>query len=304
MSENMSKIPMLVVALVVGIIMVTTAVIPLVSDYSDAKTFTNTGLIYATPITADTDTTLLWEYAHPNQITKDTDTVIPLPTDATFPLTIAFSETWLIRADPGTSGYSQVYIDTSGAAVIAASVANNTDMLIELTGSTIVITVGETVKTYDVNGGLVINPTGEYVLKKSNDLSYFGSDSTAYVAGYTYHPFDGTGSIVNIFSYTQDGGVDIWGIYPADATHTETVTESDIDGFIGLVKLEKINMAITNSSEDTGNVTYNQFYVPVEVTADPANPDQYKALVSVLPILAIVGLIAVAAGAMIIKGKR
>lgn len=291
----------MIVALVIGLILTFTAVMPLVSDYAEAKTFTNEdGLIKASPINADTNVSLVWDYTAPSKITVG-DTAVDIPAGA-YPITFAFSETWMVRIQPGSNGSVQVYDSENVTATVSAGVSTTTSLNVALTGDSVTFTVGETTKTYPVNGGLVIDPNGSYILKKSTDSSYFSESSTAYIAGYSYHALGNTGAVVGMFTYSLNDGIVALSTYPPTFTFTDTVNKTDVAGYESLTKLTSIVLDASDGV-NTGTITYNQFFVPEKVTDEPDNPAVYKNLVKVLPLFALILLVAGAASLVYFKNK-
>lgn len=301
----LSKIPVLVVALVIGIVLVTSAVVPLASDYSDAKTFTNDGYIYMDPIGEDADITLTWTYTDPTKLTIN-DTVKPLPDGSAFPFTVAFSDDWMARLTPSNNGGIALNIvdTTSSNTVLSASVGTSTSMVIQLSSDTATFTVGTTTITKSIDGGLCISEDWDnatYVLKKSTDTAIVKADSTIYGVGRTDRAV-GSADMAIAFTGTIENGATVkYSPNTFTASNVEIVS-TELNGYEDAYTLTGFTADFSTDGQ-TGSVTYNQIFVPVKVVADPDNPAAYKNLVKVVPLMAFIMLVVAAAGMVYLKNK-
>lgn len=285
--------PALIVGVVVALVLAG-AVLPVFAETTSATdTFMNDGLIYATNLDADTVATIVWDYAKPNILTVN-DVDMTVPTGSLWPLTVAFTESYLVRLYPETTGgYIQIIDVESGASQASAFVSGNTGMDITISGGTLTATVNNVSKTFTGTAGLIISDKGDYVLKKSDDSAYIKDDSIVYCAGYTWHGLDNSVNLVNIFTYSVEDSVGIQGSYPPSFTYSETIDNPAVSSYINLYSFKSITMEIEDEDDNTGTAVYSQVFVPAEVSAEKvAHPDAtLSTLLNILPLLAIAGLV-------------
>lgn len=302
---NTKPIVAVAIALTVGIVTFSGVLIPAIeSGVNTEDTFTNTGLIYASELNEDTTMSMSWDHTKPNILTVDgEDMVIP---SATWPVSVAFSESWVIRVFPESNGYIQLVDATSGYPTLAATVSQGSDMSIEINSGTLSATVGTTTKTNQITTGLVIDDNGNYVLKKSTDSAYILSNSIVYCAGYTSRGLSDSINLVNIFTFSVDEGIDIWSSYPPSITHTETIDNTEIHSHIDLYSFKSITMEIEDTDEHTGTAVYSQVYVPAEVTAEKSiHADASTILLfQTIPVFIVLGMIVAVVGVLYMKTRR
>lgn len=282
---------MLVIALVVGVIMVTTAVIPLVSDYSDAKSFTNTGLYYIT----NPDEEMTVEYLGDSAWEINGEPLVYTNAGAT---NILIFDSIFVRNNGQVRGTTyQTW--TSAELTIGDGTVTGT--------ATVSGTPTSINWTYTDSYVATNDSSAEYIMKAGTSSSYINEDSSVIGMGLTsVKDPDGANQPIPFYVTVEglEATVSTTPAYESSISISDIqVNYSEVGGYRDLYSFDSVTFKATWGTNVT-NVTYNIVIVPHEVTAEKDNPDQYKAIVSVLPILAIVGLIAVAAGAMIIKGKR
>lgn len=295
MSGNyISKIPVLVVALVIGIVLVTSAVVPLASDYSEAKTFKNEGYFYVNKVTEGT-TTISFDYTNPNVLTVNDKAYSfnGMPSD----ITVALTDNTFLRFQPGTR-LTLVASDRNYAAGTATSknlsiTATDGTMTVNLTGSD-----PATIAYTDL---YVISDSGEYVMKKSNESVYILSDTVFFGAGRSTIGTSDTEFLK--FTGTIDDGVTISTLRGSENTFTTPIiNNSEVASYVDLYQLSSITTTATNET-GSSDLTYSYFIVPAEVTADPDNPAAYKNLVKIVPLMAFIMLVVAAAGMVYFKNR-
>ena len=309
MSGNLYRLPIMIVALVIGIIMVTAVILPLSSEYSEAKTFTNTGYFYMDKITSDdTDEIVIeWDVSDSKIMTvndKDID-ITTLGFDAYQHATIFCTGTDLFRLGYTNDSQGLSWIQIRGSTIAYAGASSYFKATISAGTVSINIDSEASPRTLSYTEAYVINAEkADYVMKKSNETAYLLDDSTIYGMG-TTSVANGTQTPDTVI-FLIDG--DVESVTVTDVYSTGSVTVSDIEinktavnGYIDLYDFSKVTFTATESATDTA-VTYSYLIVPSEVSADPDNPAAYKSLVMVIPLMAFVVLV-VAAAAMIYYKK-
>lgn len=302
---NLGKMPILIVSLVIGIVMATTAIVPLVSDYSDAKTFTNEGLYHMTEYDATLNTTVSWDHSSPNNITIGTDVISLATNTGSIPYTLICTEDFIVRYSASSVSLIQVWAESWGSSQYQAGTSAGTDMDITIAAGTVTLDNGSgTTKTYTYTDSLyMISVDGDYVMKNPSVSAYLNSDSQVIGAGRSSVSasvnFWITGNIDDGFTIENTYGDSTANITFSTLESTQTAT----DGYLDLYNFEKITFTATNTQTSTDyDVVYSQVIIPYQVDADPDNPAAYKALVKVVPVMAFVALIA--AAAFMIYSKR
>lgn len=298
----LSKIPVLVVALVIGIVLVTSAVVPLASDYSDAKTFTNEGYFRMEKYAVTDSFTAKWDHTDPYALTVGTDHV-DLPTEQqTIEPTIIGSDNFLMRYIVRSNNVS-VQFFADGETGISASVTDANDMTITATAGSISFYNGTTTKTVSYTGDVyVCSSEGDFTMKKIDKPAYVLDDSDIFATGRTYVLSTNfttvlSGTIEDIDrSFWPEASVSTWTIGNVN------ITSSPVSGYENLNSIDKFDWTVSDGTNNA-TVTYSQFIVPYEVSADTDNPAAYKNLVKVVPLMAFIMLVVAAAGMVYFKNK-
>lgn len=307
-----SKLPVMIVALVIGLILTFTAVMPLVSDYSEAKTFDNKegSLFSVEKITEDSPYQFVWD------ITNRTSATINGKEFNLSPSTlICTSGDYLLRYsyNSGNGNASIQSIGGSLGLLLSTSSATTGSLTIDNTTNTGYLTFtlvkdggDPVVKTYAIGDTYGMSDKGDYVMKSPNQTAYLKSDSEILAMGLT--TFNGDYATGFYISGNPTDGFTAVNFFPVPATaNTSNLTSdlTEIDNYVDLYTLKEIKFTISGVSDPTitTNATYSYFIVPSEVTADPDNPAAYKNLVSVLPLFALILLVAGAASLVYFKNK-
>lgn len=300
---NLGKMPILIVALVIGIIMATTAILPLASDYSEAKTFENKGY-YDMTYTETDNITLFWDHTKPTEVTVN-DEVIPLlaPTVG-LARTIICGDDWIVRYSITNQGVLGVeYNSASGD--LSANAQGTKDLTVVASDGTATITAGTGTRSATYTYLYCVAKDGPFVMKDSAEKAYINKDSTIYGMGVSFNVAGATSIYIRTSGSINDGLTST----PFIVKGTEqTITVTDVtpaynavNGYIDLYTIDNFVITLTDGT-NTGTATYTYFIVPSEVTAEPDNPDTYKNLIKIVPLMAFIMLV-VAAAAMIISKR-
>lgn len=289
--------PILIVALVIGIIMATTAILPLASDYSEAKTFSNEGYFYVDSV-EDGESI---NYVLSDGILTINGVAVAPPSSTTYPdgLTVFYTEHIVFRYD-------------GGAIKIRGQVNSNA------TAINLVITEGTITGTYTSSTGdhdaswtytefVGMVTTEESRIMAKNTPQYINSDSLIDTTGLS-HPANMDFYVIHLTGSMDDGmTINLYNQSSGAAIDDITVSNIaintiEVEGYIDLYKLNSVTFTLTDTNEVSSDVTFTVYTVPAEVTADPDNPDTYKNLIEIVPLMAFIMLV-VAAAAMIISKR-
>lgn len=298
--------PILIVALVIGIIMATTAILPLASDYSEAKTFKNEGLIYATSLNADSAHIFSFDYTNPNKLTIDSVEVDMANLSSPYgSLSVCFSDDWFLRYSPGTGVILYKCGTTSAQAIEGATVSSEKNLTLTIASGAATIEIGTNTYNYEIDGdGLIMTSSpAEYVVKASSDTVFVNEESIIYGVGRTDKALETSGTSFNAIlkASIKDGITPLYYSPQYVFSENESMNYTEDSAYKDLYKLTGFTFNLVSQGVDHP-VTYDQVFVPSEVTADPDNPDTYKNLIKIVPLMAFIMLV-VAAAAMIISKR-
>ena len=288
----------LAITLTVGIILAGSLLMPVISDATTTeKTFLNKGYYEMTYTEAD-DVSMTWDSTDPHKVTVN-DVVIDLPATADLPgpINIICGDDWFIRY----TGTGLQFYPSTGSSVNAGS---GVDMTVTASEGTVTITTNAepaVTKTAYYTFLYVVSENGAYVMKNTNEAAYVHKDSEIYGIGRStvtggYVKIKITGSIDDGFTASEVGS----SAYTFGDITVNYTTESE---YIDLYRLSSLQFAVTDSSENTSNLTYSYFIVPASVTSELTNhlSNGEIAILNALPILIIVALVVMAAGALYLK---
>lgn len=298
----------LAITLTVGIILAGSLLMPVISDATTTeKTFDNTAnaLFQVEKLDDSSEYTFVWDHTDPTHATVNGSTVTLK--NATV---LCSTDSFLFRFGSDTASGS--YIQSIGAnigMIVSEKGTNEGDLTITASGGTFTF---ETVKggttatkTLDFTEGYGIVAEGSYVMKSPTQTAYMLKDSPIVAMGLT--SLDGVWN--NLFQITGTvEEVTITQIIPTPATYTisDIVINSQAnDKYIDLYSLDSITFVATQIADNTKvhDCTYNFFIVPATVTAELSqhlSPGEI-AIMNALPVLIIVALVMMAAGALYLK---
>lgn len=306
-----SKIPVLVVALVIGIVLVTSAVVPLASDYSDAKTFTNEGYFFMDKIesTDSTAHTFTWASSNSKILTVDSKDIDTSKWGlASFAnITVLATETDVFRVGMGSGGLTINWIQLRGSTINYAQASTSFNATISEGTITVNMDSEASPRTLAYTEAYMITADpADYVMKKSTEAAYLKPDSLIYSLGYTTLTA-GSGTDNVVFKIAGDAeAVEVSVVRQSTANEIAitdlTIDKSEVSGYEDLYAFNKITFTATESGTEN-DCTYSYVIVPYEVSADPDNPAAYKNLVKVVPLMAFIMLVVAAAGMVYFKNK-
>ena len=283
--------PILIVALVIGIILTTAAVIPLVNSYVDDTTdvYNNTNSTVSKLI-GDSDYTITIDGTTYALEINDVD-VTP-----TAQIGLVFTD--LFNIVYNTSSGSQLF---SSSDIAHTPITMTGDVTIEISGSDVTITYGtstpQTEVTFEIEWGYIYDLTGDYGMYR-----LYNTSKTIYV-----------NSIDDICGANVLGTTSDWFIYEganvrtlvSEESTTATYTLTEVSGYNDLYTLSvgsngSYAFVVDNNGSD---YTVHPWIViaPLEVTGHKPG-SEYNSLIAILPMMAFIMLV-VAAAAMIYSKK-
>lgn len=290
----------LIIGLVVGVVLIGSLLVPVMKDTATTEEkYTNDGFFYATYLNDESTDVLSYDYTNPTILNVNGTEIDMSSIDSSYDnVSVAFSDKWFIRYAISTSIIYLYETDTeSTSAASYASPSTQKNFNLTCSGGTATIIIGDDTFSETISGdGLIItSEKAEYVMKKSATAAYVNGDSLVYGAGRTDRALGVSGSSYNaIFKASVDDGVSIIGMSPNTYTVTDSsVSSVDESGYVlDLYKLTSFGIALTDGT-NSGTITYNQIFVPSEVTAERAQhmSSSENALILVIPVLFIVSLV-------------
>ena len=303
-----TKVIAISIAAFIGIVVLGSVLMPILDDATaTTDKFTNEGYFYMTEYGAtDTIPTIFWDHTDPYKLTVGTD-VIELPTSTTIPISVVFTDDWLVRYSAGTSNSSaQLFTDTGGV-IVGASTSNNLDMTISFSSGTATVTNGTDSATPTYTKLMAVSTTGDYVMKKPTVDAYVNGDTEVFVTGRTAFAFSPAISANIDFSGSVDDGFTATIFNPSTGytVGNFATTYTEVSDHIDLYKLSKVTFDVTKTVDSTVQAaTYSQFVVPAEVTAERAEhlSGNQIGLMQVIPVIIIVAIL-VGVVALVIRSR-
>ena len=310
---NMKPIVAVAIALTVGIVTFSGVLIPAISMGTDTEdTYTNEGMFYATPLNDESEYTIEWKYETPTTLTINEDvfdlTAI-LSSSTYLGMTFLFTDDWMLRYQADSSSILLIKVNEATSTVDTASVSAEKDLTVSISEGNADITIGTTTYNYSVaSDGLIItnNEDAKYVLKNSTDKAYVLSDSMIYGAGRTGRPF-GQGTAVSTFGKGNiDDGMTIEISPSSYSVDSSTINKTTVSGYRNLYLVSDFSFVLNNGSGTTTTVTYNQIFIPHEVTAEKSiHADASTILLfQTIPVFIVLGMIVAVVGVLYMKTRR
>lgn len=292
--------------------MVTTAVMPLAADYSEAKTFTNEGYLRFTEIDDTESYVMSWDVATFEKATVNGEdyTIYPDISNRINNVSIfMIPNVGIIRFNTTGGGFASNQVVGLGALNV------NAGFEISLNEGTYTITNDQnSTLTGSYTTAYCLDPEGEYVLKLPSENAFVTDNSKVFGMGVTNVLAWNNGFQVEGDNFQINGDVEsieVSTFSTGSASFSVTNVADDltaVNHYENLYTINKITFTTTGTpvSGDpvTVNATYNYFLVPYKVTAEPDNPDTFKNMVRIVPLIALVALVAAAAGMIYFKGKE
>lgn len=291
----------LAITLTVGIILAGSLMMPVISDATETqKTFTNDGYMRYTSIesTAENEITIEWDHSAPDILTIGEETIDLTKFDRE--TSILFGDNWSLRYL--AAGDFQ-YIGDLNVDYLFVSKSGTDDLNITLDAGDVTLVSGTTTKTNTYTTAYYTDNDGTMIMKKANESAYLLKDSSIISAnGITNVPGGSvgirfTGTIKDGFDFTYYRNSAGWSESNVVA-HYEQIAK-----YTELVSLSNITFDLDATGQTTQGATYSYFLIPYEVTAQVAQPLSSGEIVilNALPILIIVALVVMAAGALYLK---
>ena len=283
-----SKLTQAVIGIIVAIMVVGIVLVPVLSQATETeRTFLNKGYYEMTYTEAD-DVSMTWDSADPHKVTVN-DVVIDLPATADLPgpINIICGDDWFIRY----TGTGLQFYPSTGSSVNAG---NGVDLSVTASEGTVTITTNAdpaVTKTAYYTFLYVVSENGAYVMKNTNDVAYVHEDSEIYGIGRStvtggYVKIKITGSISAGFTATEVGS-------SAFTIGDITVNYTTDSAYIDLYKLSSLQFTVTDSENNTNNLTYSYFIVPTSVTGELSEhpTPMMITLINVIPVFVVLAII-------------
>ena len=280
----------LIVGVVVGVVLLSALLFPVIGEATaTTSTFKNEGYFQLDKFTDEY--TLEWDAADPDTITINGED-ITYHNNSGMAVSVVLGENFALRLNADNARMSfynaGTFVNTS---------ETYPTMTVTFASGSVVATNGNTSKTVSSVSELYgLVDAGDYVMKKTDAVAYLNSgseivaDSEIYATGQTY---SGSNNIL----WHLEGTIDDMK-YPDEFNSSYTVTNQTINGaystkYNDLYELNNLQFTVTTSGSIVYNVTASFFVVPAEVTAEKTvhMTDVENTIVSIIPILTVVGLI-------------
>lgn len=302
----------LVVTLTVGIILAGSLLMPVISDATNTtETINNDGYFRMQKITDEDETvyTLTWDKTSDKVLLNGNE--IEMSGKSTYAslsgVSIAMTDTSLSRYVPGLR--IQTWISSIGGSTGYSS----TTMELEFNQGTLTITSNkdlesEIVRTTSYEYAYFASNTGDYVMKEMDKKAAVFADSEIYAMGVTNINNSTTPGtpILSVLKMTGDASSvefsEIYGLVGTPTFSDIEIVKSENSKYVGVYDLDKVTATVTYDSADTA-ITYSYFIVPYQVTAELSQhlTNGEIAILNALPVLIIVALVMMAAGALYLK---
>lgn len=297
----------LIITLVVGVILTGALLGPVIDDATATeKTFDNAAnsIAYFDKVGETDEITFEWDHLNPTVATINGEEVaLPDPTNFYYGVSLITTEGMSIRYyKEGTDNY---HVQSIGGGQTAgyygnASVNSGYDLTLNISAAS--IANPDNTRSYSTTGNTyIVSTSGEYVMKSSDTPAYLLGDSNTIATGLTI-----VSSVWVVMGWDSNTGAEIEPAvyYPANeyTISNVNVDASDVDGYIGVTKLNKVTYTVTKNDDPTvtANITYSYFIVPASVTGELSQhltPGQIS-LMGAIPVMVIVALLMVAVGAI------
>lgn len=291
----------LIITLVVGIILAGSLLMPVLSSYSDdTKTIENEGSFFATPDGENhTITFTNQDYATVDGVNVEYPEGFGTGTQKN--ATVMVGNDWMLRLE---NGYARLIVAGPNNSYFRENLGTD-GLTATISGTTVSIAIASSEKTL-TDLQYYLAPEGDWVLCYNPyikaDTPLFGgiwgrgtnSDNRIYDCFEVI-----SGDITNGFDFEPCRSIifDPDTLVTVESTYkisTETVATD-------LLKLNTITQNITFSDDSTATIVISYLLAPATITY--TNPDDLNqdALLSAIPIMVIVALVAMAAGALYLK---
>lgn len=289
---DLKTLPVVIITLLVAVILTAVVLVPVVNDaVSGEHTYRNEGYFHLQKY--EDDFTFSWNYATPSVFTINGETVTYDNTDGSLKMIV------LGKAFKITISNDNTLTFFGGGAYVSGN-ATYPEVTASLSSGTFSITNGTNSKNItSVTEVYSIAKDGPYVMKKYNVSAYLEDDSEIYA---TDQNFSGA---YNILWHLEGTTTDM--DYPNEFNSNITVTDPVIHGETrgDLYAIDSVTFTATVSTQSgvTYNISASEFVVPATVSTEYTNnmDPSTKTILSMIPLLVVLGLIVGAAGVLIIR---
>lgn len=291
-----------IISTVVCVILAASILIPIVSDATATeKTVTNDGYFDLIKLDASDagEHTISWASSNGKIITVD-GVAIDVTTwglGSYQQVSCFVTESDLFRLGvPGSPGALQ-WIQVRGATIAYAQA--NTSFEATIGSGNVSITMdGGAARTLTYTEAYLLAPTGDYVMKKSDESAYLLADSEIYGLGYT--TLTGGNAVFKVAGTVEDMTVE--SVTTVVSISDIVVDYQDTDEYEDLYLFDKVTFVATIDDAAT-DCTYSYVIVPKEVTGQLTEHlgDAERAILGILPVLVIIGIVL---GVVVVLGRR
>lgn len=299
---NVNDMIKLVIGVVVGVLMVSVLLIPVIGEATETHTtFENESYYALNKITADTDVTIKWDKTAPTVLEiNGEDFTMPADLPKGRAYTIVGSETAIVRYFVPNSGASMIEyasgnvyanINVNDTSTYAQATINGNSLTFYADFSTPITRTA----TLSGDSYYLAGDSGDYteVMKDGNTPAYVNKDSIVHLIGTTTPVRVGTYGIGSIEDGLTMSTLYKAGTITSDVTYsTPVATYTEVAGYEDLYLLDHYDFTISYD-DTTENAVYSYFIIPAEVTAEKsvhADAGTIQIL-EVIPLLITVGLI-------------
>lgn len=298
----MERIGTLIIGAVIAVVLFAALLVPVIDSATATEdTYHNDGLFSAVPLDENSSHTLTFDYATPNVLTIDGEDMDMSFSSPYSSATVIFSNDWFMRFVPNTGVVLYKCGTSSSQAIKGATASSEISVTVTIaSGSASFVYSDETTITYDVAGdGLIITPDeGTYVMKTASSTAFVNGNSIVYGVGRTDRALGTSGTSFNVISMASvDEGVTplyyspqyVWG-NDNSVAYTTSATHEDLYSLSGFT----FNLVTDGDGGPVNHpVTYNQIFVPYEVTAERTAhlTAAELSLVGIIPILVLAGVL-------------
>ena len=281
-----NKLIPLILALVVGIILTGSMLVPIVNEFADdQKAVYNNSTGYMANA-MDGDGVLVVDTTSGSTVVTFNDVVVPITTGI-----YAQSDKFVVFGSSGTTRLN----DTDGA---VSNISPATTLTITFTSGSATLAYGDVEKTYELGWAFVCSGSdGAY-------RSYSTQNSTATYYLNNIDQLYGSNWITTTSEWFSYHGANV---IVGDEQITANYTLNEVSGYTNLYTLKigggsasEYNFVVDNDGEDY-TVNPRFMIVPASITAIKEDGAAALALIEALPIVVIIALVVMAAGALYTK---
>ena len=308
----MRNIFVMIITLTVGVILAGALLAPVIDDVTTTeRTLTNSGLFEAVALDENSSHTLVFDYTDPNTLTIDgTDIDMSAIESPYSSATVVFSNDWFLRFSPDVGVILYKCGTSSAQAIKGATASSQISVTITIASGTATFTYSDsTVVEYTIAGaGLMITSgDGSYVMKSASDKAYVNKDSIVYGAGRTDKALGTSGTSFNaMISASIEDGVTLLYYSPQyTVSDNSEVSYTPDNTYVDIYELSGFTFNLVSNDEVEHPVTYNQIFVPKEVTSELAQhlDDGEIAMMEMIPIMVIICLVMAMVGYLVFRSR-